>query len=246
MSSTELLPWDSRFFGITIGRWSGPIETEQECEQLRDWVARNRVECTYCLVDASDAGSARRLEELGARLVDVRLTYTLELASMRRGSGARPGIRLAGPDDFVALSELAAEAHADTRFFFDPRFDRERVRELYREWLRSSLDGTRADGVVTFDHGGGAAGYVSFSDPSRTRSPGVGEIGIVAVARAARGTGGGTALLAEALEALRERGTDTVRVVTQARNVAAQRLYQRAGFTTATAAAWFHLWSTPR
>jgi ribosomal protein S18 acetylase RimI-like enzyme len=33
-----------------------------------------------------------------------------------------------------------------------------------------------------------------------------------------------------------------VSVVTQGRNVAAQRLYQRAGFVTASTQLWYHRW----
>jgi ribosomal protein S18 acetylase RimI-like enzyme len=40
-----------------------------------------------------------------------------------------------------------------------------------------------------------------------------------------------------------EEGVEVVSVVTQARNVRAQRLYQRYGFTTRSVKLWFHRWS---
>jgi dTDP-4-amino-4,6-dideoxy-D-galactose acyltransferase len=39
-----------------------------------------------------------------------------------------------------------------------------------------------------------------------------------------------------------QHGCDRVQVVTQGRNLAAQRLYQRAGFLTADLKLWYHKW----
>jgi hypothetical protein len=42
------------------------------------------------------------------------------------------------------------------------------------------------------------------------------------------------------------RGASVLTVATQARNIAAQRLYQRAGFLTSSVRVWYHRWFETR
>ncbi len=49
-------------------------------------------------------------------------------------------------------------------------------------------------------------------------------------------------LLSMTLRALADQGVRYVQVVTQGRNYAAQRLYQRAGFVTKKTELWYHRW----
>ena len=62
------------------------------------------------------------------------------------------------------------------------------------------------------------------------------------VAPEARGQGLGRLLLAAALHYFLESGMTRARVVTQARNIASQRLYQGCGFLIESAALWYHRW----
>jgi dTDP-4-amino-4,6-dideoxy-D-galactose acyltransferase len=71
---------------------------------------------------------------------------------------------------------------------------------------------------------------------------GTGSIGLVGVAEAARGRGLGGRLVAAALGWFAGQGVERVEVVTQGRNVAAQRLYQAHGFRTRRVEVSFHRW----
>ena len=53
------------------------------------------------------------------------------------------------------------------------------------------------------------------------------------------------ALIAAALDWCEAEGAEEVAVVTQGRNVAAQRLYQRCGFVTQRLELWYHKWFLP-
>jgi ribosomal protein S18 acetylase RimI-like enzyme len=64
----------------------------------------------------------------------------------------------------------------------------------------------------------------------------------IGVGPAARGHGVGTALVEALLSWAGSRGAERVTVVTQGRNVAAQRLYQRCGFLTRSIHLWYHHW----
>ena len=75
---------------------------------------------------------------------------------------------------------------------------------------------------------------------------GAGRIGLVAVSSHARGDGLGRTLVLAALRWFEEQGVGTVRVVSQARNCEAQRLYQRCGFVTDSVHLWYHKWYEPQ
>lgn len=70
----------------------------------------------------------------------------------------------------------------------------------------------------------------------------VGSIGLLGVADNARGLGVGHTMIISALDWFRMQGCTSVQVVTQGRNIAAQRLYQRCGFITLSVQLWYHLW----
>ena len=68
------------------------------------------------------------------------------------------------------------------------------------------------------------------------------KIGVFGLDERLRGVGAAKYLLDAALWALKESGKEHVEVVTQGRNYAAQRLYQRAGFLTQKTELWYHKW----
>jgi ribosomal protein S18 acetylase RimI-like enzyme len=155
-------------------------------------------------------------------------------------------VRPATVADLPRLRRIAAASHRDSRFHHDPRFDRRRCDALYAGWIETSC----ADpaGVVLVaaaaaaDPAGPPAGYVT----GTIGEHGEGRIGLFAVAAEARGRGVGGALVAAALDWFAGRGADPVSVVTQGRNVRAQRLYQRFGMRTRSVELWFHRWWPPR
>jgi dTDP-4-amino-4,6-dideoxy-D-galactose acyltransferase len=81
-------------------------------------------------------------------------------------------------------------------------------------------------------------GYVTL-----TLAPGgEGRIGLFAVAEAAQGRGVGGLLIGAALDWFVAHGAGTVSVVTQGRNVRAQRIYQKFGMLTRSLELWYHRW----
>jgi dTDP-4-amino-4,6-dideoxy-D-galactose acyltransferase len=238
----ELLEWDSHFFGVRTGRLANPRLDAALTLDLARWMDAHDVACVYCLLDAADMESVRVAESCAARFVDVRMTYSLALENGPLPTRAPSGVRGAERRDIAQLEAIAAVSHHDSRFYSDQGFPRPRVDELYRTWLRTSIEGSRATGAVTLDIDGRPCGYVTFSGPSVTTEQGIGEIGLVAVDRTSTGRGAGTALLNGALDALTALDVRRVRVVTQGRNVRAQRLYQRAGFRIERVELWFHAW----
>jgi dTDP-4-amino-4,6-dideoxy-D-galactose acyltransferase len=228
------LDWDSDFFGKRIGAINGSHLSPALMARVDGWCAAQEIECLYFLADPDDIQTTSIAGAQGFRLVDIRVT--LALGTKPGGQSALPA-RLARPSDIEVLAAMARQNHTDSRFFFDPGFPRESCEALYETWIRRSCEGY-ADAVYVVEWDARAAGYVT-CHASQDNSPG--RIGLLGVDAAARGRGVGEALLVAALDWLSQSGPE-VTVVTQGRNLAAQALYHRHGFTPKSMELWYHWW----
>jgi dTDP-4-amino-4,6-dideoxy-D-galactose acyltransferase len=212
--------------------------------RIERWAAQERVECLYLLADAADPETAPLAEAAGFRLVDVRVTLERRSPAGERSEpphdrGGR--VRPAAPADLPELRRIAAASHHDSRFYYDPHFDRERCDALYATWIEKSLgDPDGAVLVAEFEAAPSSppCGYITVA----LGAGGEGRIGLFAVAPAAQGRGIGGLLTGAAFDWFAGRGAGTVSVVTQGRNVRAQRIYQKFGMLTRSLELWYHRW----
>lgn len=217
------LPWDSEFFGRAIGRADlGEEPIGAVLEQAR----AARLDCVYIFAGGSELPAVAAAIAVGARLVDLRNELDVELAVLPTGDGRS---RRARPDERGRVEEAAARLSAYSRFRRDTRFPVERVAEMYRRWAGLCLD----DGVVVVPVDG-ADGLVGVRVVEE-----VAHVVLTYVAPTAAGRGLARSLIEIGL---REAGATRARVVTQAGNVGALRLYQAAGFRTRSFGAVLHLW----
>ncbi|HTQ78680.1 MAG TPA: GNAT family N-acetyltransferase [Thermoanaerobaculia bacterium] len=228
----RFLPWDSEFFGVRIGSVLPHRLDAETLAAVRLFEQENAIDCLYFLADLDDAETLRQAEDAGFRLVDLRVTLE------RRGPPPPPAaaeIRPAEERDLPILRALARESHTDSRFYYDGHFSRERCAALYEAWIENSVRGW-ADRVLVPEIDGRAAGYITCHRAGPPR------IGLLAVHPTAQGRGVGGALIRAALAGFAAEGIERVSVVTQGRNVRAQRAYQHHGFTTAAIELWYHGW----
>jgi dTDP-4-amino-4,6-dideoxy-D-galactose acyltransferase len=226
----ERLGWDSSFFGLAIGR----LSPEQGAGGLAQSVAAadtDGIECLYLLCPTGDDPTLATALDLGFRPYDVRIELERELDAPIR---MPPEIHDARPQDVPALERIALERIRGTRFWADAHFPRERVAELYASWLRAAVVDSPARRVLVFGEGEG------FVVCRLAASSGTGAIELIAAAVDGRGIGG--ALTAAAGTVFAAAGFTRATVVTQGRNVPAQRLYQRHGYRTTRVGLWLHRW----
>jgi dTDP-4-amino-4,6-dideoxy-D-galactose acyltransferase len=275
VSSCRPREWDSAFFGVRIAEVAARRPAADELHRIAGQSDDAGIDCLYLLADAADADTLRAAEQNGFSLVDIRLTLDCELGvasrSPSRGAAADAAtassrgtvseldltanagaqIRAASATDLTALKTLARTSHRNTRFYRDPRFDRERCDELYAVWIERSINGELADAVWVVDVGGAACGYLTIradtgapvsADPRERRAS---TIGLIAIDPRHRGRGYGDALLRHAQTWTSERGLRRVRVVTQGNDPRAIRFYERAGFLASRVELWYHRWRSP-
>lgn len=237
----ELLHWDTEHFGVRVARVRAHRLDPSSVNAALAWAASREIACLYLLADSSDPETLRLAASRGFRFVDVRVTLGRRLDDAPPDP-APPAIilRPAVAEDEAALVALAAASHDDTRFYADGRFGRGAVDSLYRTWMRGSLNGRMADFVLVAEATGEPLGYIT---GRMSREKTVGSIELVGVSPPGRRVGVGRALVNAALTHFRRAGLSSTSVVTQGRNVAAQRLYQACGFRTELMQLWYHRWA---
>ena len=236
-SICEYLEWDSHFFGRRIARVNGTFLTETEIVNIRSWCEYNRIDCLYFLADSSDAQTSRLAEGDNFHLVDVRVTLNRPVIAKHARDNSQLNVRDALERDIPMLRTIARVSHRDSRFYFDGNFPDSLCDSLFEVWIERSCRGW-AKNVLVAEDGGEPVGYISCHLPT----PKTGQIGLLGVGEKAQGKGVGKGLVDEALRWFTKQGVESVDVVTQGRNVPAQRLYQQCGFSSQRVELWFHKW----
>lgn len=227
--------FDTAHFGFSVARLAGDRLDDARAAEAVATCAAEGVRCLYFLARSDDDATVRAAEAHGFHLTDVRMTYE------RRPAATTPlgpdlVLRDAIPGDLPRLRALAAAHHTESRFYADPGFPRERCDALYANWMENSTKGL-ADAVVVVARGANPVGYITWKGHA-----GEGSIGLISVDAEARGAGVGAALVARAVDLSAAARHSRITVVTQGRNRASQRLYQRGGFITGSMELWYHRW----
>jgi dTDP-4-amino-4,6-dideoxy-D-galactose acyltransferase len=238
----ETLGWDSEFWGVKIASVVGDHLTPERVCSIEAWCTHNNVDCIYFLANVSDFTTTALATRSGFNLVDIRMTYSRSQADevLTTDHSTVPVLRTreVAEDDVPTLERIARESYRDSRFYHDPKFPDAQCDTLYSTWIRRSCHGY-AEAVLVAAAENSIAGFISCHLPAGSQT---GSIGLVGVDSTARGGGIGKLLVASALRWFAHSGAARVDVVTQGRNLSAQRLYQRCGFVTSDVRLWFHKW----
>lgn len=196
------------------------------------------VRCLTALVRADRVDVITAAEDLGFRCYDVRTDLDRRIDASHE-MAADSGLRPATESDLLRLETMARERFSTTRFASDPHFPSELAKSLYVEWLRRGHRDESRRLITTR----GLDGFVVCHIDSES---GVGTIELITVSVGAEGTGLGTQLLHGAEALFADAGIERAHVVTQGRNLSAQRLYQRHGYRTGDVSLWLHRWAPSR
>jgi RimJ/RimL family protein N-acetyltransferase len=239
----EILDWDTNFFGFRIARVHGNTLAPESIQGLDVFCRQKQVRCLYFLSTLDDPATTRLAEANHFQLVDIRLTFEKTISGssplkIDDNSNKIDSIRLARTDDVAHLVKISQNSYIDSRFYFDTNFPRERAEALYQTWIKVSCEGW-AQAVLVAELDQIPVGYVTCHIDQEQKS---GNIGLVGVSSQAQGHGIGKTLVFSALDWFSTQGMEKVTVVTQGRNLPAQRLYQRCGFITQKIQLWYHKW----
>lgn len=239
-SPAVYLEWDSAFFQKRIGRVNSSNMSHQNADAVDVWAIKNHIDCVYYLADGLELTFARAAESHNYHLMDLRVTFNIDLRYTKIESLKDTKIRPAVQGDIAELKRMASEYHEISRFFADDHFERSKCRELYELWIeRDFKEANRF--LWVYEEQGKIAGYTSATIDLRDKKA---YIGLVGVNPQFRGHGIGLHLQLEVANQLRQLGVNNVEVVTQGRNIIAQNLYQKSGYCLQSIDLWYHKWYT--
>lgn len=233
----EFLDWDSKFFNKRIARITTDTMSELEATAIEDWAIKEKIDCLYYLAGGQEKGATVAAENHGFHFVDLRVTHKKDLTKPEKEFIPQWHIHHADEKDLPILKTMAKEAFQLSRFHIDKQFDQNRADELYEVWIENDLC-TKGHDVWVISIDGQLGAYTSVSVKTETHA----QIGLVGTQSDWRGKGLSLELQRFISHELREEGIEELEVVTQGRNIPAQRLYQRAGYFIHSIDLWYHKW----
>lgn len=239
MTEVRLLDWDSRFFGVPIGRIDIVPENLNPgalAAALRS--AENlKLACLYLQAPFVSPDVTAFCARPDFLLVDIKTV--LSKIPTPETSPEEPEYAIVPPEEahHPVLEDIAETISRTSRFCFDPHFGRAGAARLYRTWLQNSLSGGFASHFLVAVRDGRPEGFITL----RTKD-GAPHIDLLGVAGEARGRGVGGRLIRAAEARVEAGGGDRLDVVTQGHNVAALRTYQAAGFRIVSSNLFYHVW----
>jgi ribosomal protein S18 acetylase RimI-like enzyme len=231
--SVQHQPFESDILGGPVLRLvpDGPVQNPALDHALNEAGRLGVPKLVTARIDDLDRAGARLLEAREFRRVETLVTLARPTEG---GEAPELAVERAGPDSAPECAAIARVAFTHDRFHADTRLDRAAADEIKARWAANGVTG-RADAALVVRQGGRIVG---FNLCLLAGSEAV--IDLIAVAPAAHGQGIGRSLVLAALAHYRPLAS-TLRVGTQASNLASLALYRRLGFAERNRAQTFHL-----
>lgn len=239
----EVLDWDTKFFGTRIARVVREPRSLRGFTKVLQETRSAAIECLYLELGVESTGEAALATAHGLQLVDVRILLDRDLKAANPTTAAAPGIDI-GPlhdADLSRLEPIAERCSRVSRYYADPRFRRHAAR-LYRRWIAEACKGW-ADAVLVARRHGEPVGFITCKRDAV--SPECGRIDLVCVDPQHAGQGVGSLMVGASFDWFGRQALRRVRVVTQGRNIAALRLYERMAFRVERVSLFYHGWLPP-
>ena len=235
----QKLQWDSNFFGINVGYLSCLRLTPNIEKHVKKFVRKEKIDLLEYRCNCHDRESVVTSENNGYSFVDIRLTYENVLKNNNKVRDRKHySVRKGCDCDIEKLQKIATDIYKDSRYYFDDNFDKDKVITFYVDWVAKAIKGQFDDYAYVLYDNKEPIGFCTIKEIRKK----VVRIGLFGMNSKYRGEGLATYLLGKSLQNLSEQGFDYVEVVTQGRNYAAQRLYQKCGFVTKSTELWYHKW----
>jgi GNAT superfamily N-acetyltransferase len=243
LRSIEVLDWDTKFFGTRIARVVREPRSLRSFTKILQEARSAGIECVYLELGVESLGEAALATAHGLQLVDVRILLDRDLKAVNPTTAAAPGIDIGPPHDaeLSRLGPIAERCSRVSRYYADPRFRRHAAR-LYRRWIVEACHGW-ADAVLVARRHGEPVGFITCKRDAV--SPECGRIDLVCVDPQHAGQGVGALMVGASVEWFGRQALRRVRVVTQGRNIAALRLYERMAFRVERVSLFYHGWLPP-
>ncbi|GAB3544078.1 GNAT family N-acetyltransferase [Spirosoma fluminis] len=233
----QQLPWDTRFFGYTVGRLDLHSYDETRLVTVLERARLQGFKLLYVFTGKASIPEQAMTSSYPIRLVDTKVTYSYVLGPPAIPLPELLIRRFSATDNVAQLYELAYQSGKYSRFRVDAAIGAEKFRALYRLWVDNSLSGQAADDTFVYVMDEVISGFVTVSK----RLP-IATIGLIATDEAKRGRGIGSALLNYVKHEVKATSAGRLEVATQKKNTIACRFYERNGFVVSDETNVYHIW----
>ena len=239
MDRFQLLDVDSEIFGVPVAKILPDKLSPSELEQVISHLKKEDVRLAFWASNPKDKKSQQAARHYHGFLADKKVTYVIDLDQLpARSAGLDWDIEeYADALPSAELENLAIQVGRNSRFGADPRIPGDKLIDLYKLWIRNSVNRQVADAVFVVRQSGKVVGMVTVG-----AKDGRGNIGLFAVDPALRRKNLGVSLVCAAQEWARRKGFRFAQVVTQGKNVAACRLYRKCGYRVDKVEFFYHFW----
>ena len=224
------LDWDSNFFGYEIGQ----VEINY-FDQKSKSVLLNEADRFKLVYITSNKEMYPIIEN--AKLVDIKIQLTKEV--LKEEDCKKVNLSEYNLEDNEQLKKLAFQSGIYSRFKRDINFTKNEYEKLYAKWIEDSINKLIADNIIVYkDNCNQYKGFITVKHKMDFA-----EIGLIAVDELSRGKGIGVALLNYVNNLTKVAGLKKIVVTTQFENIAAMKLYERAGYKVISKKYIYHLWN---
>lgn len=239
MNQFQILDWDSNFFGIPIAKIIPDKLAVEELDQVLSCLKQEKVRLVYWASNPNDEGSQIAAQLLHGFLADKKITFVIDISQIPEQSDSFDWVIEEYSDTLPCadLEDLAIQAGICSRFKGDSRIPEKKFVDLYRLWIRKSVNRQMADAVLVARQSGNIVGMVTVVEKN-----GRGSIGLLAVNGDMRGKTLGVALVWAAQAWARGKGLRFAQVVTQGENIASCKLYEKCGYRIEKVEYFYHFW----
>ena len=233
------LEWNSTFFGFNVAYLSCMHLTDNIIFKINKYVQEENIRLIEYLCNCHDRRSVLVAEKNGFHFTDIRLTFKNAIKEEEVPGSKGLSFGKASEQDISMLrKKIGGDFYKDSRYFFDGNFDVQKTNEFFQVWIEKAVRGTYDDECWCLFDGSEPVAYCTLRyDKLRCA-----HIGLLGVDSKYQGRGLGKQMLGALNNLLFAMDIRVLYVVTQGRNYAAQRLYQRSGFRTKATQLWYHKW----
>lgn len=234
MNNILTLTWDSDFFKRNIGQIH--LDTVDAVQIFQDEFRLRPFDLVYASTESEPITCAVS-EMFGLNPIEYKRTYILADSSTVIPDTQYEIKEI--KEMSLGLTKLTLQSGIESRFFKDPSISMDEFEQLYTTWIEKSVTHELANHVFGLFISNKLVGFVTLAFKTDFA-----QIGLIAVHDAYRGKGIAKTLMNVCIAHTQAAGKMPLKVVTQAHNVGACRLYESMGFKELSSVPLFHIWKS--
>ncbi|KKD54564.1 MULTISPECIES: GNAT family N-acetyltransferase [Paenibacillus] len=229
----KLLHWDSIFFAMNMAEVSTTSEVSNS--YFQHVIEKNKLDFIQALCEIDDITTIHFLENENFHIADTKVTFE---TTIETNVHSKSSLVLATEHDFPILQNMMTGLFKDSRYFCYPHlFDKGKVDELYKLWVKKSITGAFDDYCLVIKLNEEILGFVTIKEDL---IDGKARIGLLGIDLKHQNNGVGTKLLTELKRFLESRPIEQIVVSTQGRNYSALNLYIKCGYRIQKMESWYY------